>query len=235
MLPTLNYDAVLSDPLLLLAGVFLVAGPLVFLVSLIKLISWGRKQKQADAYAELNPFAPLPSTPVPQPETPMSSPIAPAVESLPATKLPPTPEPEPEIFPFPTSAEPDKPEMPMDKTIIMPAGMGEVQGQLEIAFSQIKMLNKKVSQMESELDSVARNVTSKLERNELKELPMNPADFTQKLLKLAEHVIVLEKEVERMKTNGAKKGVEEELSTTLVKAPAISAVSTAPKPPLMPL
>ena len=34
---------------------------------------------------------------------------------------------------------------------------------------------------------------------------MNPADFTQKLLKLAEHVIVLEKEVERLKSNNGKK------------------------------
>ena len=32
-----------------------------------------------------------------------------------------------------------------DKTMIMPAGTGEVQGQLEIAFSQIKNAQQKVS------------------------------------------------------------------------------------------
>jgi hypothetical protein len=49
---------------------------------------------------------------------------------------------------------------------------------------------------------------------------MNPSDFTQKLLKLAEHVIVLEKEVTRLKA-GAK--------------PAAKPEAEQPKPPIMPI
>jgi hypothetical protein len=225
MLPTLNYDAVLSDPLLLLAGVFLVAGPLVFIVSLIKLISAGRKQKREDEYADLNPFSPFP--PAPEPATPVSTPETPSfMEPEPA----PARESESESLELPIiPAAPEPEDMPAtDKTMVMPEGMGEVQGQLEIAFSQIKTLSKKVSQMESELDSVARNIIGKLDRNELKEPPMNPADFTQKLLKLAEHVIVLEKEVARLK-NGGKKDLAEEEGTPTPPS------SAGPKPPVMPL
>ena len=84
--------------------------------------------------------------------------------------------------------------MEAEKTVVMPAGMGEIQGQLEIAFSQIKNLNRKMVEMEALLDSLARQNANKLELNELKEPPMNPADFTQKLLKLAEHVIIIDQE-----------------------------------------
>jgi hypothetical protein len=94
----------------------------------------------------------------------------------------------------------------------MAAGMGEIQGQMEIAFSQIKNLNKKVAQLEAELESVARHTTANLDPNQLKEPPINAADFAQKLLKLAEHVIALEKEMARIKAS-----------------------STQIKPPVMPL
>jgi hypothetical protein len=219
MLPTLNYDAILSDPLLILAGLFLVVGPLVFLVSLIKLISWNRQQKRDAEFGELNPFSPLPVTPE---ETP----------------LPPSAASEP--FPMPSPAAPIEPEFQpetqasvpaMDKTAIVLPDTGEIQGQLEIAFTQIKTLSKKVSQMESELDSVARAIMAKLDKNELKEIPMNPADFTQKLLKLAEHVIVLEKEVDRLKTGAPKNDLVE-------AAPASerpTAAPATPKSPMMPL
>ncbi len=225
MLPTLNFDAILSDPLLLLAGVFLVAGPLVFLVSLIKLISWGRKQKQEIEYADLNPFSPLPSKT--EPETPAPLPTPPPYMEM---------EEEPAAAPLnesPRGRELQRSDDAEEKTMIMPAGTGEVQGQLEIAFSQIKTLSKKVSQMESELDSVARNIIGKLDKNELKELPMNPADFTQKLLKLAEHVIVLEKEVERLKNTNSKKSNDPE--TTIPPADPMPAMPAAPRPPMMPL
>src|SRR5688572_9683715 len=76
MLPTLNYEAILSDPLLLLAGVFLIAGPLVFLISLFKFVSWGRKQKEQNSSI---PFDTASAPPAPAPVVPEPL-IPPAVE-----------------------------------------------------------------------------------------------------------------------------------------------------------
>lgn len=225
MLPTLNYEAILSDPLLILAGVFLVVGPLLFLVSLVKFLMWGRKSKDA-MFTDLNPFSPLGE----DLRAPEEQPAEPSEPSLVAP--PPYMEEEKELPPpTPSPVIPPARSLASEQTVVMPSGVGEIQGQIEIAFSQIKTLSKKVAQMESELESVARNSSARLERNELKEIPMNPADFTQKLLKLAEHVIVLEKEVERLK------GAKDSDSSTPEAAPApgIPPVPSAPKPPVMPL
>jgi hypothetical protein len=107
-----------------------------------------------------------------------------------------------------------------DKTVVMPAGMSDVQAQLEIIFSQIKTMNKKLYEIESGLQSVSKQTATSLDANHDSEPPMNPSDFTQKLLKLAEHVIVLEKEVTRLKA-GAK--------------PAAKPEAEQPKPPIMPI
>jgi hypothetical protein len=224
MLPTLNYDVIFSDPLLLLAGVFLIAGPLVFLIALVKFIAAGRKQNEfAPLFDEVGPFSRV------EPELPPASSPAPFSSPTPSTNA----ERAQAREDFPPSPAPER-ESVMDKTTIMPSGMGEVQGQLEIAFSQIKTLNKKILQIESELDSVARSVTGRLDRNELQEVPMNPSDFTQKLLKLAEHVIVLEKEVERLKGSNGQDGPPTE-SEPAGSTETATSQPRAPRPPVMPI
>ncbi len=214
----------MSDPLLLIASALIVIGPLVFLISLIQFIRSGKKNKK-------------PMT-LPHEELPVVSERAARVE------LPPMPsyieEEKPEPAPVPIVPEPKPVEQrtlpASERTVVMPAGMGEVQGQLEIAFTQIKTLNKKIAQLESELETLSRNAATKLETNELKEVPMNPADFTQKLLKLAEHVIVLEKEVARMKTGSKSPGNGNGGTTSNVAAPVeVPAEPAAPKPPIMPI
>jgi len=106
----------------------------------------------------------------------------------------------PAPMPKPSPPPPPPPPTPLsDKTVVIPPHMADLQAQIEIAFSQIKHLSVKTNDMEQHMDLLEQHKGVQLETNELKEPPMNPADFVQKLLKLAEHVIVLEKEMARLK------------------------------------
>lgn len=207
MFASLNIDAIFSEPLLTVAAALLVVAPLVFLIALVKFV-------RAPGAADVPVFGDEPAdefAAAPEPESAASEPApAPRVAERTAPPPPAPAAPAPE----PTASE------AMDRTVVMPQGLAEVQGQLEIAFSQIKMLNKRIHTLETELESVSRQSVTRLEPNQLKEAPMNPADFTQKLLKLAEHVIVLEKEVARMKSGAPEAG---------------HAAAGATKPPIMPI
>ncbi|MCG3203375.1 MAG: hypothetical protein KCHDKBKB_00031 [Elusimicrobia bacterium] len=212
----LNYQTILGDPLLMIATILLLVCPFVFLVALLKYIRCPKKTEADPLFNSEPENSPTPLEPQDEPSS--RSPEPPPLESEPMEPSPPPPPPPP---PPPT---PLAPKIDMEKTVVMAPGTAEIQGQIEIVFSQIKTLNRKVAQMESEMESLARTASAKLETNELKEAPMNPAEFTQKLLKLAEHVIVLEKEVSRLKGVGGSNGEEGSQ-----KPP------TPPKSPIMPI
>jgi hypothetical protein len=222
-IPPINIDTILSDPLLIVASALLVIGPLLFLISFWKLIRFPKPKnplfdpvaEPAETFLESEPaeITPVPSVPEEKVEKVV------LVEPPPA---PPSPPPPPVV---PVQSKPISPqENFMDKTVVMPAGMGEIQGQLEIAFTQLKSLNKRIYELEVALSEVAQPAATPLELNNLKEPPMNPADFTQKLLKLAEHVIVLEKNMSKLLSQTTAKSNED-----------IPPVPTKPHPPVMPL
>jgi hypothetical protein len=112
--------------------------------------------------------------------------------------------------------EPSAEPLDMEKTIVMPAGMAEIQGQLEIAFSQIKHLNKKVYELEKALPSAGSTTSA----TSTADTPSNVPELAQKLLKLAEHVIVLEKNLNKLMAN---------------KSPLVPSETPQVKPPIMPL
>lgn len=204
MIPNINIDAIMSDPLLLIAVALLILGPLVFLVALVQLLRGGKKPE---------PLPHLDEEPAPEIVPPPYMQEIKEEEPAPGPVATPSGGPEKERAPLPTIS-------------------GEVQGQVEIIFSQIKTLSKKVAQLESEMESVSRTASAKLEANELKEVPMNPADFTQKLLKLAEHVIVLEKDVARMKSSAKSATTPAADETVVMQQPS---ASTGQRPPIMPI
>ncbi len=225
----INIDTILSQPLLMVAAAFIVLGPILFLVALIQFFRSGRKKTEYPAFEEDEPLEL--SSPSSQETAPVSSESPEEPEST---------EPSESIYikgastqetPEPVEKLRNVQNIDTDKTVVMASGVGEVQGQLEIAFSQIKSMNKKISQLESDLETLSRNAATKLEPNELKEAPMNPADFTAKLLKLAEHVIVLEKEVSRLKSTAKPNGNSQPAGGAA--APAESQPSG--KPPILPI
>ena len=141
-MPPIDIDKILSDPLLIVAAVLLIVSPILFLVAFVK-------------------FLRTPKTPVSLPHHEMESPISargnvsqPAEEqqSTPMASLQPLPpsEPEPEAVVAPAPVV-RRAESASEKTVIMPPGMAEMHSEMEIAFSQIKLLNKKVAALEKEL------------------------------------------------------------------------------------
>ena len=229
MMPVINYDTLMNDPLLMSAAILLILGPLIFLVAFIQFLRAGRK-------VELPPIIGDESMPLNE----MASPVPPP----PPVEEPAPLEEEKIVTPPYVKEAVEEASVPPpsrriqvidpEKTVVMPSGLGEVQGQLEIAFSQIKTLNKKVAQLESELETVSKTAAAKLEKNDLSQAPTDPADFTQKLLKLAEHVIVLEKEVARMKSAPAPVKENAETETEMVQT-AEAGASSGNRPPIMPI
>jgi hypothetical protein len=194
-------DMILSDPLLLVGASLVILGTILFLFSAIKF------------------FLHKPSSDFVVPHHPLDDEVKPAEpESLTNGKMentPVTPEPQPEPEPEPAPTRSFR-RASADETIIMPPGVADLQAQFEIAINQIKQLNKKVFELERQIETLGSRSESKLEVNELREPPMDANDFTKKLLKVVEHVIVLEKEVARL------------------RQPSEEANPTA-KPPIMPL
>lgn len=222
MIPNVNVDTILSDPLLLV-GVLLVGfGVIGFLFALIKFL---RADAHRDAFeipdSEATPDAFEPAE-VPAVAHPVEDPAAPE-PIIPEPPVPPAVEPPQPRVEAATNAvsEPEPPPTPRDtappsgavsenaeKTVVIPPAFVEIQGQIEIAISQIRNLGRKMSELEQQIDQIQRHQSVRLEGNELTEGPANPKDFAQKLLKLAEHVIVLEKEVARLKGGAAPRATE---------------------------
>jgi outer membrane biosynthesis protein TonB len=155
-------DKILSDPLLIVAAVLLVVSPIVFLVAFVKYLRAPRGEDFAIPHHEMD--SPIParmaieapeepartlSVPQPEPEAPIS-----ALEPMPSpAAVAPAP-----VVPLAASAQPAFPTPPMrradtasEKTVVMPPGMAEMQSEMEIAFSQLKLLNKRVASLEQEL------------------------------------------------------------------------------------
>jgi hypothetical protein len=219
-LPEINIDLILSDPMLMVGVCLVIVGPIVFLISLIQFLRMG---KEHEAFV----LPPHDNEQV----------FAPPVEETPPIELTPVPQEnqQPEEVAITPEPVPVKKEsmMPVgaDKTIILPPGVSELQAQLEIALSQIKNLNKKVYELESSVEIVQKHADVKLNPDELKEPPMNAGEFTQKLLKVVEHVLVLEKEVAKLKLANSRQTTGTPNQTQ--KTPATT--PNSPRPPILPL
>ena len=221
IISSINIDMIMSDPMLLVGVILFCLGPLFFLVALWKFITSKKKLDfEIPREPELeNPEATSPSMSTSQ----VSPPPAPAIEETPdLTPVAPVPP------PVRTPPPPPHLERAEDKTVVIQPGISEFQGQLEFVFNQLKTLNRTVSQLEDRVESIGNSpAPGAIDINQLKTPPMNPGEFTQKLLKLAEHVIQLEKEVARLKGVG--------LSGTAPAAPMQAPAPNPSKPPVMPI
>jgi len=116
--------------------------------------------------------------------------------------------------------------------------LNDLQGQVDIAINQIKDLNIKIGELEGGLEMVAKHAGTQMQPNQLKEMPTNPAEITQKLLKLAEHIIVLEKEVSHLRAAEKSRNAATEPDTDAnpsASSPSTPNPSSQKKPPIMPL
>ncbi len=236
----INIDQILSDPLLLIGTILFILSFLAFFFGLIKWIASPRKSADAFTVPHGDVEEPIPSGEIPADETPAPAPIAIPIKEEPQ-QINPVVEDHP--LPTPPISPSVKKEDRSDKTMVIAPGEAAIQGQLDIVITQIKNLNKKVSDLEDSFENTS-NATKKAEAGELKEMPRDMGDFAQKLLKLAEHVIILEKEMARLK--GKEPGPRANPDATIIMAPkpatpgsatpgspALGAVN--PKPPVMPL
>jgi len=170
-MPPIEIDKILSDPLLIVAATLLVVSPIVFLVAFVKYL----RTPKSDAFAiprhemespimsrpgvpdfsapapePLADMAPQPETaPILETEPAASGPIS-SLEPLPAAGTSAVEPPQP-AFPTPPARRPDT---ASEKTVVMPPGMAEMQSEMEIAFSQLKLLNKRVASLEKELSQL---------------------------------------------------------------------------------
>jgi len=251
----INLDIILSDPMLLTGTALFLLGPIGFIFALFKYFS---TKEVLETYPEIpseneeppveqrNDSAKSNSIPEPEPQpSPSPEPAPPAPpesvssESVETTvqSNPPKPPPQPEPPPPPKSSP--KSEKMEEKTVVIPPIINDLQSQIEIAYSQIKNLNHKMSDLDQQVELLERHQNVKLETNELKEPPTDPADFTQKLLKLAEHVIMLEKEVSRLRSASKSSqplNPSDPPQTQQNPSPPVSENPPNPsKPPIMPL
>ncbi len=148
LLANFKPDTILSDPMLLVGTILVVLGPLVFLIALVKFFTLRKKTKDDEF---LSPFGP--ASPEPEAETPLfEAPLPPPPP--PSPPPPPTPSPVPSRMPSPSA------QAMQEKTVVMPAGMAELQGQIEIAITQIRTLNKKVNSLEAALEALSQKTAA---------------------------------------------------------------------------
>ncbi len=150
-MPPIDIDKILSDPLLIVAAVLLVVSPILFLVALVKFMRTPSKTPFAIPGHDLSPVATPKEVREPAEELGLSP-----VTSLEPGPVPPT-QPQPPLPP-PTAAAPTRrTDSASEKTVVMPAGMAEMHSEVEIAFSQLKLLNKRVASLEQELARLKRS------------------------------------------------------------------------------
>jgi hypothetical protein len=198
-MPKINIDMILSDPMLLVGACLVVFGLFLFLVSIWKLLfsSRGPRKKFVVPHEGESEQVFINSDPEPELPEPTLRVITPPPAEAPAqTAIEPPPVPMP--------ADNGAVEHDQEKTVVMQAAETEMQLQLDIIVSQLKNINQKVGELEERLENVPDLTNTPQDIAVLKEPPVNPEDYTKKLLKLAEHVIVLEKEVARLKSGAAK-------------------------------
>ena len=214
-MPPISIDAILSDPQLLVGSALLILGPITFLFAFVKFIRVPRSRGNDFALPPEDMIAPPEEENAFDPtETGSRAGAAPSEEPPPPPVEPAIPEP-----PRPSAQLPDA-----DKTVVLPAGVSDLQAQVDIALSQLRSLSRKVGELEENLETVSRHAAARLDTGEMNEPPKNAEDFARKLLILAEHVLVLEKEMVRLR--GQRAGA--------APAPG-SAPQPQQKPPIMPL
>ncbi len=202
-------DMILSDWLLLSGVALVILGVGLFLFAALKFFLY---KEPIDLV--------MPSyEPEEEPATPAAA--APVEPPTPAPSEPEQPEEDPQ--PSPALARSRRMDERADLTMVMAPGVSDLQAQFEIAITQIKQLNKKVYELEKQVDTFATRSEAKLEPHELKEPPMDAGDFTKKLLKVVEHVIILEKEVNLLKAKDSS------------QLEPVESGSTGQKPTIMPL
>jgi|GEM_PF-4162332 len=215
MLSNIHIDAVLSDPLLLVGFLLFVLGPIGFLFALVKYISASRKQK---AQFVIPAHAPEPEEPASNQDN--------FSEYSERSSVPHDEKPGGVDSSFPHS--------PSESFVH--SQDQNVSSQLEILFSHLKSLTHRLEEMEQQIELLNRHKTAMLSPNKLKEPPMDPADFTNKLLKLAEHIIVMEKELAKLKSEraGESKAPPSSVEHSYAGLSDVPSEKTT-KPPIMPI
>ncbi len=156
--------------------------------------------------------------------------------------------------PLPEMPAPRNGTQDQDKTEILSREEAEVRSGLDLALTQVSSLARKMGDVEDKIKTLEKAMDNRIEPNELKEMPATPADFATKLLKLAEHVIILEREVASLRKkkpaapaketviveNGQPVEKPTEKEEVKIEAPAPKADPDATmrdtsKPPIMPL
>lgn len=145
-MPPIQIDKILSDPLLVVSAVLLVVSPILFLIALVKYLRTPQGEPFAIPHHEMESPIPTPKEveePAEEhglaPAAPVEPPPLPAAPSMPATPPPPTP------------PRPHREESAAEKTVVMPPGLAEMQSEMEIALTQLRLLNKRVANLEQEL------------------------------------------------------------------------------------
>ncbi|MCB4755781.1 MAG: hypothetical protein LHV69_01885 [Elusimicrobia bacterium] len=247
LIDKINVDSILSDPLLLIGVTLFFLSFFIFIMSFIKWITTPTEKTFDFVIPHDNPLEPpQPVSSTPEPPFPTPSPPPSPEPALPTAPVEPPRPVEDEIAKViaeaPTGFTTEKPRSFRerrgaksaedgrgDKTVVISPGEAEIQAQLDIIVTQIKSLNKKVSDLEDKIDGVEQKSPAKAEAHELKDAPKDASDLAKKLLKLAEHVIVLEKEMARLQGRGGSAPAKE------TSADSSPASSPSGKPPVMPL
>ncbi len=226
-IPNIDINVILSDPYLSVGVCLVVLGPLLFLFSLIKFF---RGQSKPEFVV---PHHPIDEDIQPEPTSSLRNdknlekPAEVEEETVPVFEQ--IAEREEKVHHSSAHASDAS-----DRTMVMPPYVSDLQAAVEISINQIKQLNKKVAQLELMVEKMEQNQQIKSNLHELKEPPMDAGDFTKKMLKVVEHVIVLEKEVAQLR--GRAGG-----STPSSASPAPSSLefeSNQPvsgRPPILPL
>jgi hypothetical protein len=204
-LPPITLDMVLSDRLLLIGLSFLVFGLIVFLISAFKFFTF---RNPDDDFALIQPAVDEPWTaagpgvaeepapndlsvgPIPKSETPEPAPVEKAAPEMPVVE----------------PARPARVESAAERTVVMAPGTAEMQAQLEIALTQIRSLNQRLNQAEEALERQKGAPAQSVDESVLRGMPKNNEELVKKILTLAEHVIVLEREVAALKGGAPAEG-----------------------------
>ena len=164
-MPPIQIDKILSDPLLLVSAVLLIVSPILFLIALIKYVRTPKGELFAIPHNEMDSPIPTPKGfEEPAEEHRMEpaerreeSPVSP-LEPMPGSAAAHGPEFEtgPRSIATPTPPAPVPPrarreESAAEKTVVMPPGVAEMQSEMEIALTQLRLLNKRVANLEQEL------------------------------------------------------------------------------------
>jgi TolA-binding protein len=225
-LPNIDINMILSDPFLSVGVCLVILGPLLFIFSLIKFVR-GKSKPEF-----VVPHHPIEEDVQPEPTVSLQNggnqekKVEVEEETVPVFEQ--IAEREETVRRSSTNANDAS-----DRTMVMPPYVSDLQAAVEISINQIKQLNKKVAHLEGLVEKMEQSQQIKSDFHELKEPPMDAGDFTKKMLKVVEHVIVLEKEVAQLR--GRAGGIA---SASATPAPTLEFESNQPvpnRPPILPL